>query len=87
MPIWRRNLIVSLKRATNPKYGIHMLSNLRDKTFVPWDHLLPWFNFNSNMDNYYMTSKLWDEITFPFPNCNGATVDVLKGISNFTYTL
>ena len=87
MPIWRQKPIVSLKRAPHPIYGIHMLSKLRDKTFVPWDHLLPWFNLKSNMDNYYMTSKLWDEITFQFPNCNGATVEVLEGINNFTHTL
>ena len=28
-------------------------------------------------------SKMWDEITCPFPNFNDATVDVLECISNF----
>ena len=25
----------------------------------------------------YIHHKVWDEITYPFPNVNGATVDVL----------
>ena len=30
-----------------------------------------------------MLSKAWDEITYPFPNFNGATVEVWEWISNF----
>ena len=30
-----------------------------------------------------MPSKVWDEIAYPFPNFNGATVDVWEWISNF----
>ena len=30
-----------------------------------------------------MPSKMWDEITYPFPNLNGRTVEVSKCISNF----
>ena len=30
-----------------------------------------------------MYSKMWDEITDPFPNFNGATVEVWECISNF----
>ena len=30
-----------------------------------------------------MPSKVWDEITYPFPNFNGATVEVWEWISNF----
>ena len=33
--------------------------------------LLTWFNFNPNMP-----SKVWDEITNPFLNFNGCTVEV-----------
>ena len=29
-----------------------------------------------------MPSKLWDEITYPFPNFNGSIVEVLEWISN-----
>ena len=31
-----------------------------------------------------MPCKLWDEITYPFPNFNGCTVEVWEWISNFT---
>ena len=30
-----------------------------------------------------MSSKKWDEITYPYPNLNGSTVDVWEWISNF----
>ena len=31
----------------------------------------------------HMPSKVWDEITYPFPNFNGTTVEVWVWISNF----
>ena len=31
-------------------------------------------------------SKLWDEITYQFPNFNGCTVEVWEWISNFSHT-
>ena len=30
-----------------------------------------------------MPSKVWDEITYPFPNFNGCTVEVREWMSNF----
>ena len=30
-----------------------------------------------------MSNKVWDEITYPFPNFNYATVEVWEWISNF----
>ena len=30
-----------------------------------------------------MSINVWDEITFPFQNFNGATADVWEGTSNF----
>ena len=30
-----------------------------------------------------MLSKVWDEITYPFPNFNGCTVEVWEWIINF----
>ena len=36
------------------------------------------------MDKKSMPSKVWDDITYPFPNFNGSTVEVLEWISNFT---
>ena len=37
--------------------------------------LLTWFNFNPSMDNC-IHYKVWDEITYPFLNFNGPTVEV-----------
>ena len=31
----------------------------------------------------YMSSKVWEEITYPFPNFNGCTIEVWEWISNF----
>ena len=31
----------------------------------------------------YIHYKLWDEITYPFPNVNGCTVEVLEWINDF----
>ena len=36
--------------------------------------LLTWFHFNLSMDNNYNQYKVWDEITHPYPNLNGATI-------------
>ena len=33
--------------------------------------------------NNYMPSKVWDQITYPFPNINGCTVEVWEWINNF----
>ena len=33
--------------------------------------------------NNHIPSNMWDEITFPFPNCNGCTFEVWEWISNF----
>ena len=30
--------------------------------------LLTWFNFNRSMDKTYINDKVWDEITYPFPD-------------------
>ena len=35
----------------------------------------------SKKDNIHYNA--WDEITYPFPNFNGATIEVLKWIGNF----
>ena len=46
--------------------------------------LLTWINFNpnTNMDENYLHYKMWDEITYPFLNINGATADIWKWVSN-----
>ena len=63
-------------------------SNLKTKTqpYMYWISLdrkpylgpllLTWINFNPSMDNNYMPRKVWDEITYPFLNFNGWTVEV-----------
>ena len=33
--------------------------------------------------SYHMPSKVWDEVTYPFQNFNGCTVEVWEWISNF----
>ena len=35
------------------------------------------------MINNYIHCKVWDEITYPFPNFNGCTVEVWEWINNF----
>ena len=47
--------------------------------------LLAWINYNLSMDKYHMDSKVCDEITFPFPNFYGATIEVWEWISNFPH--
>ena len=44
--------------------------------YVPSGLLLTWFNFNPSMDSIYMPGKVWGEITYPFLNFNGCTVEV-----------
>ena len=41
------------------------------------------FNFMPRMENNYIQYKVWDKITYPSPNFNGATVEVWDWISNF----
>ena len=47
--------------------------------------LLTWINFNTSMAwiSNHMPSKVWDKITYLFPNSNGYTVEGLEWISNF----
>ena len=43
--------------------------------------LLTWLKFNPSVSNY-IKYKAWDDITYPFPNFNGATVEVWEWINN-----
>ena len=53
-------------------------------TIKPWGlFLLTSIDFNPSTDKELRHYKVWDEITYPFPNFNGATVEVWKWISNF----
>ena len=44
--------------------------------------LSTWINLNPNMDKYLQSYKVWDGITCPLPNFNGAAVEVWEWISN-----
>ena len=37
---------------------------------------LTWINFNLSLGKWYHPLKVWDEITYLFPNFNGYTVEV-----------
>ena len=56
-----------------------MLQDEYDSDPFYWHGLIPVPAWLSN----YIHDKAWDEITYPFPNFNGATVDVWEWISNF----
>ena len=45
--------------------------------------LLRWFNFNPNMVSNHVRNRVKDDIMCPFPNFNGAPVEVRKWINNF----
>ena len=36
---------------------------------------LTYINLNVGCINNHMPSKVWDEITYPFPNCDGCTIE------------
>ena len=46
--------------------------------------LLNRFNFNSSISkaSNHMPGKMWDEITFPFPNVSDCIVEVWEWINN-----
>ena len=46
--------------------------------FTDTDTLIPAWVSN------HMFNKMWDKITYPFPNFNDCTVEVWEWISNFT---
>ena len=48
-----------------------------------WNILLTRINFNVAWITNYIHYNVWDEITYPFPNFNGTTIEVWKWISNF----
>ena len=46
-------------------------------------YLLSWLNVNPTCISNYIHHKVWDEITYPFPNIKGCTVEVWIWIINF----
>ena len=53
------------------------------KHFNTWGPYLHEVTLISSWIHNHMPSTVWDVITYPFPNFNGASLEVLKGISNF----
>ena len=50
---------------------------------LPRSLLQTLINFSPSMDKWLHCYNVWDEIAYPFPNFNGATVEVWEVISNF----
>ena len=63
-------------------YFWNMLRN-ENRIYDPALFLLTWFNLNPAWISIYINYKVWDEISYPFPNFNGCTVEVYEWISNF----
>ena len=48
-------------------------------TYHLWPLLLTWINFDPEWISNYIHYNVWDEITYPFLNFNGQTIDVRNG--------
>ena len=62
----------------------HLVSHLNECHLID---LLTCINFNPSIVSNHMPCKMWDEITYQFPNFNGCAAEVWEWISNFTHTL
>ena len=49
--------------------------------------LLTWTNFIPSIISKQMPSKVWGEITYPFPNFNGKSIEVWEWIINLLNTV
>ena len=52
------------------------LDQSKSKFSYQWPLLLTWFNLKPALMNNFIHHKVWDEISYPFLNFNGATVEV-----------
>ena len=66
---------VNINHTTSPvdDFFIHLFFNT----------MCDMYNKYMKVHNNHMLSKVWDEITYPFPNFNGFTVEVWEWVSNF----
>ena len=55
----------------------NMAGATQESLYYQWLTLIPTWIINN------MPMFVWNWITYPFPNVNGTTVDVLERISNF----
>ena len=53
------------------------LVQIGSDTTLTTEVLLTWINFDSVLISNHMASKVWGDITFPYPNFNCCTVEVL----------
>ena len=51
-------------------------------SWSPGFPLRPWLNLNPSMISNHIHYKVWEEITYPFPNFNGCANEVWEWISN-----
>ena len=63
------------------RYELQIIMSVSDAH--QWPLLLTWLPLISVWMSNYSHYKLWNEITHPFPNFNGYTVEVWEWISNF----
>ena len=70
------------RHCCNPSLDVD-LSNKAYRCFYPGPLFLIWINFISSMGKWLHPLSCVGEVTNPFPNFNGATVEVWEWISNF----
>ena len=78
--------IFSLITALFVQIHLRVQSKENNKTRYYWPTWGPFYwhvlNFCSTRIGNHMSSKIWGEITYPFPNCNGCTLEIWEWISN-----
>ena len=57
--------------------------SLKDPAKMLWEVMWGTLTLIPAWISNYIPSKVWDEITYPFPNFNGVSVEVWEWISNF----
>ena len=77
------NVDLSIRSWPKEYVTVHFYDSALDIDLGPL--LLTWINFIPSMDKWFhlFFFKVWDEITYPFPNFNSCTVEVWEWISNF----
>ena len=74
-------ITVMLRKDFNCLFHLHLC--WLTQYLLTWGPFTKRFNFNPSLESNHMSSKVCGEITFPFPNFSGATIEVWEWISNF----